>query len=150
MVLLTFLLLIFFLIFVEVLLPYLLVFYTLLIVYKHEAETLLNILQFESDLLLDDEMILQERDDIYTERDRLLKERGSLQERIDLANSLEVDAAKIAHTCEVVRNNLGSLTIEDKRLALEALDIKVLLDGHNVNIQGTVPIDSETFVTHPS
>ncbi len=40
----------------------------------------------------------------------------------------------------VVRQNLGELTFEDKRLALEALSIKVWVDGDNREIEGAIPI----------
>jgi len=32
-------------------------------------------------------------------------------------------------------------TFEDKQLALEALNIKVYIDGDNIDIQGAIPVD---------
>ncbi len=46
----------------------------------------------------------------------------------------------IERFCAVVRQNLGELTFEDKRLALEALSIKVWVDGDNLEIEGAIPI----------
>jgi hypothetical protein len=37
-------------------------------------------------------------------------------------------------------HNLGNLSFEEKRLFLEALKIKVLIDGDNVAIQGSIPV----------
>ena len=46
----------------------------------------------------------------------------------------------IERFCELVRHNLGDSTFEDKRLALEALQIKVWVNGNNVNIEGVIPV----------
>ncbi len=46
----------------------------------------------------------------------------------------------IERFCEVVRQNLGEFTFEDKRLALEALSIKVWVEGNNLEIEGAIPI----------
>ena len=46
----------------------------------------------------------------------------------------------IERFCELVRQNLGDFTFDDKRLALEALQIKVIVDGDSVNIEGAIPV----------
>ncbi len=46
----------------------------------------------------------------------------------------------IERFCEMVRQNLGECTFENKRLALEALSIKVWVDGNNLEIEGAIPI----------
>jgi len=43
----------------------------------------------------------------------------------------------------VVRQNLGEFTFEDKRLALEALSIKVWVDGNNLEVEGAIPITED-------
>ncbi|MFC2068246.1 hypothetical protein ACFLTP_04490 [Chloroflexota bacterium] len=45
--------------------------------------------------------------------------------------------------CELARQNLDRLTYEDKRLALEALAIKVWIEGDAVTVGGTIPILKE-------
>ena len=59
---------------------------------------------------------------------------------MEQAKQAEVDVEAIERFCELVRQNLGDFTFEDKRLALEALQIKVLVDGNNINIEGAIPI----------
>ena len=43
----------------------------------------------------------------------------------------------------MVRQNLGEFTFEDKRLALEALSIKVWVDGNNLEVEGAIPITED-------
>ena len=45
-----------------------------------------------------------------------------------------------------VHQNLDQCTYKTKRLALEALDIKVTVTDERVDIQGVVPIDLVTIV----
>jgi len=46
-----------------------------------------------------------------------------------------------------VRQNLNNATIQDKRLALEALDIRVTASTQSVDIKGIIPVE---FPTLPS
>ena len=46
----------------------------------------------------------------------------------------------IERFCELVRQNLGDFTFEDKRLALEALQVEVRIDSKKVTIKGAVPV----------
>ena len=46
--------------------------------------------------------------------------------------------------CATVRQNLEQFTIADKRLALDALDIKVVTTPDRVEVQGVIPIDLVT------
>jgi hypothetical protein len=41
----------------------------------------------------------------------------------------------------LVRTNLKNLSFEGKRLALEALDIKVRIDGDDILVEGVIPLD---------
>ena len=41
----------------------------------------------------------------------------------------------------MVKNNLNNFTFKDKCLTMEALDIKVYIDGDNIDIQGAIPLD---------
>ena len=41
----------------------------------------------------------------------------------------------------MVSGNISRFTFEDKQLALEALYIKVYIDGDNIDIQGAIPVD---------
>ena len=66
-----------------------------------------------------------------------------LETRIEQAKQTEVNMESIERFCELVRHDLGDFTFEDKRLALEGLQIKVWIDGSNVNIEGALPVGEE-------
>jgi hypothetical protein len=55
----------------------------------------------------------------------------------------------IKTACAVVQQNIRSLSLEDKRLAMEALQVKVWIDGNNVAIEGVIPIPEPTIVSGP-
>jgi len=70
----------------------------------------------------------------------LQSQKAHLESR--LASSLEFEAHKeeILAACQVVRDNLKILSFEEKRQALEALSIKVKIDGDEVLIEGIIPV----------
>ncbi|MFP3976012.1 MAG: recombinase family protein [Chloroflexota bacterium] len=70
------------------------------------------------------------------------EEKAKLEKRIDESQQLQLDAQSVREACRLVKQNLGNLTFEDKRLALEALQVKVWIDGSNVTIQGAIPIEN--------
>jgi hypothetical protein len=39
-----------------------------------------------------------------------------------------------------VRRNLKDLTMEDKRQAMEALQVKVWIDGNTIEAEGSIPL----------
>ncbi|MEE9399460.1 MAG: hypothetical protein V3V23_04250, partial [Dehalococcoidales bacterium] len=54
---------------------------------------------------------------------------------------------KLNEFCQRVRQNLDNATIQDKRLALEALDIRVTASTQSIDIKGILPVE---FPTLPS
>jgi len=70
----------------------------------------------------------------------LENEKGELQRRLTASRELSVDMKAIEDVCEVLTKNLGSLGIEEKRLALEALQARVSVDGSHVSLEGAIPI----------
>ena len=61
--------------------------------------------------------------------------------RIETSKTLVVDVQRINDYFNKVRGNISDFTFEDKQLALEALNIKVHIDGDDIEIQGVVPVD---------
>jgi hypothetical protein len=49
-----------------------------------------------------------------------------------------------------MRQKLTTLDYDTKRLALDMLNIKVWLDGHDIEITGTLPIVEDAIVTTQS
>jgi hypothetical protein len=54
---------------------------------------------------------------------------------------------KLEHFVELIRERLSALDFETKRVALEMLDIKVWIDGDNVEVTGVVPIFDYVIAT---
>ena len=54
---------------------------------------------------------------------------------------MDMDNIKLA--CEIVSQKLGSLTYEDKRLALKALDIKVWIKHYELTMEGSIPMSED-------
>ncbi len=87
-----------------------------------------------------EETVVAENKRINGQRDLLKQRKSELDARLEQARETEVNMESIERFCEVVRQNLGEFTFEDKRLALEALSIKVWVDGNNLEIEGAIPI----------
>ncbi len=45
--------------------------------------------------------------------------------------------------CEMVSRNLGNLTYDDKRLEIEALDIKVWIKRDELIMEGSIPMPDD-------
>ena len=72
---------------------------------------------------------------------------GELERRIEASKQAEVDIDSIKRCCELVRSNLADFTFENKRLALQALNIKVCIDGENIAIEGAVPMGEDAIAS---
>ncbi len=64
-----------------------------------------------------------------------------LQERIQANENFTLDADNLKEACYIVASNLKSLSFEEKRLALQALQVKVSIDGDSINLQGAIPLE---------
>ncbi|MCL0102907.1 recombinase family protein [Dehalococcoidia bacterium] len=70
----------------------------------------------------------------------LEKEKVELKNRIEGNEQFEFDIDNLKKACELVVSNLKGLGFEEKRLTLQALQIRVLVDGDCITIQGAVPL----------
>jgi site-specific DNA recombinase len=89
----------------------------------------------------DDDTLRKEKQAIDAERKRLVDEKLQLERRIEVQNQCTAGIDGVERFCELVRTNIKQFTFQDKRLALEALQIKVWVDGDKVTIEGAVPVD---------
>jgi len=87
-------------------------------------------------------------DYVLDEVNRLKTERHSDQEELlqikETKSKLShiVDAEiKLKEICQRVSQNLDNTTIQDKRLALDALDIRIIASPQQIDIKGIIPID---------
>jgi hypothetical protein len=81
---------------------------------------------------------------LQAEQDKVKEEIAGLEKRIEEAEQLELNEAGIKYFCELARQNIENFTFDEKRLALEALQAKVCIDGRSITIEGLIPVlDSE-------
>jgi site-specific DNA recombinase len=86
---------------------------------------------------------------LKTELGKIERERGELQaavadleKRLSLHQQVTDQLAAIPAYCARVQENLGTLSFDEKRLALEALDIKVTVNGRDWKIDASIPLPS--------
>ncbi len=94
-----------------------------------------------------EETVVAENKRINEGRAILEQRESELETRIEQAKQTEVNMESIERFCELVRQNLGDFTFDDKRLALEALSIKVWVDANEINIEGAIPIAGDDIVS---
>ncbi len=70
----------------------------------------------------------------------LEEEKLRLEKRIEVCGQFKLDFRDIRRACNIVKRNLRGITFEDKRLALEALQVKVWVDGTAIAIEGAIPM----------
>jgi len=94
-----------------------------------------------------EETVVAENKRINEQRDTLNERKVELETRVEQARQTEVNFESIERFCELVRQNLGDFTFDDKRLALEALSIKVWVNGNEINIEGAIPVAGDDIVS---
>lgn len=72
----------------------------------------------------------------------LQENKAKLQSQIEASKHFLLDVDNVKAACELVNKNLKTLSFEEKRSVLEALAVKVWVDGQFVTIEGAIPIVS--------
>ena len=85
-------------------------------------------------------MVEAENAKINLERKGLKQRRAEVRARIEQAKQAEVGLENIEQALITIRGNLSNLSFESKRLALEALSIRVNLGKDTIAIEGAIPI----------
>ena len=62
----------------------------------------------------------------------------------------EIDTERIKEVCQLFSANLKGLTYEEKRFALEALQIRVLVDGEALKLEGVISTVNQPIVSSAS
>jgi len=76
---------------------------------------------------------------VTKEIQELEREHSNLEVQLEQSSQLDLDIENLRSACELVKNNLKSLSFEEKRFALRALKVRVLIDGDTVSMQGWIP-----------
>ncbi len=78
---------------------------------------------------------------IEQEVQRLETEVGNLEHHIELSREYQFDVSRLKEACALVARNAGNLSFEEKRLALQALDVSVIVDKDKVTLCGALPAE---------
>jgi site-specific DNA recombinase len=89
---------------------------------------------------IDDEYIERELQRLARERDRLTSEKKALEERLAERAVTPDDIQAVREFCQRVAQNLGSLSLEEKRLALEALQVSITVEPDKLVLDGALPL----------
>lgn len=73
-----------------------------------------------------------------------------LEKRIKEREQAHVSVEGLKQACELIGKNLRNASFEDKRLALQALRIKVWIDDASVSIEGAISIPESQVAPTPS
>ncbi|MFC1874100.1 recombinase family protein [Chloroflexota bacterium] len=87
----------------------------------------------------DQDKFTAEVKDVMDRLENLERHRTELGNRIEASHQEELDMEGIKEFCELASNNLAGFTYEDKRLALEALRIKVWVSDNHIRLEGAIP-----------
>ncbi len=79
-----------------------------------------------------------------------LAQKTELEAQIKAGQEATITLPKLEHVVEMMRVKLATLDFETRKLALDMLNIKVWLDGHDVEITGILPITDDVIVTMQS
>lgn len=85
-----------------------------------------------------EEQTKEQNKELAARKDELLQKRNNLEQKITIARDCQSDIEGIQQFCVLLNQKIKLHTYEDKRLALKALDIKVWIDGDNVDITGAL------------
>jgi len=96
---------------------------------------------------LEEELVRKEKAMLDKERNAPEEEKAKLERRVERATEFALNVEGIQKFCELVRRNLSDFGFEDKRLTLEALQLKVYVDGDSLSIEGAIPIIKDDVVS---
>jgi regulator of replication initiation timing len=89
---------------------------------------------------IDDSYIESELQRLAKERESLTLERKGLEERLGEKPITPDDLQAVKEYCKQVAQNLGSLSFEEKRLALEVLQVKLTVEKDRLVLDGALPL----------
>ncbi len=113
---------------------------------KHDQEQLLQwaLKGFPED------QVIQENKKINDMRRSLQVRKLELEMQIKASQEAVISLPKLECFVELIRQKLTTLDFETKRQVLDMLGIKVWMDGENIEITGTIPVEDSDVVTTSS
>lgn len=97
-----------------------------------------------------EQTVVAENKRINEKKTSLELQKAELGTQIKASREAAVSLPKLERFVELMQQKLSTQDYETKRLALEMLNIKVWIDGHNVEITGVLPVTDDAIVTMQS
>ncbi len=112
--------------------------------YEKQERNLISLLRHSQ---VTQDFVLDEVNRLRKERQNDEEELRQMQETKAKISNIEDAEIKLNEFCQRVRKNLDNATIQDKRLALDALDIRITASKQKIDIKGVIPIEMTTSST---
>jgi len=96
------------------------------------------------------EKFLEKFNRFEAQKEDVKKDITELERHIGEARQAEIDEVNIERVLTLVRQNLRGFDFESKRLALEALQIRVKVDGNKISLEGLLPVLEGELLTQQS
>lgn len=91
-----------------------------------------------------EDIVMKENEKINRQRTELYRAIQETQKKLEQAKESHIDLEKVEDFCKIASQTLADFGYAEKKLALEALKIKVLIDGNNPpRLEGILPVPSE-------
>lgn len=94
-----------------------------------------------------EEMVVLRNKKLNGARENLKAQKAELEQKIRASEEAAITLPRLERVVEVIKRQLSNLDFETKRMAIEMLDIKVWIDGCNVEVTGVIPISDSVIVT---
>ena len=111
-----------------------------------DIERKLKYLDDEQEKLLDqslrgfpEDIIIKENGKINKSRENLGARKSELENKVLQAKTTMTNMDSIEAFCKLARKNIDNFTFEDKRLALRALQVKVVADREEIALEVAIP-----------
>ena len=88
----------------------------------------------------DEETFRQNIQRLEADIEELRQEKRQLEQRMKAGSQFSASLDDIEKACAVIRQNAKNLSFKNKRVVLEALQLKAWVDGHDIAIEGAIPL----------
>ncbi|MFC1972329.1 recombinase family protein [Chloroflexota bacterium] len=97
-----------------------------------------------------EETVVTENNKLNARRESLKAQKTQLEAQIKVSEEAVISLPKLEQFVQFMRERISLLDFEAKRMALDMLNVKVWLDGQNVEITGTIPVSDGVIATTSS
>jgi predicted RNase H-like nuclease (RuvC/YqgF family) len=94
-----------------------------------------------------EETVETENQRLNDQREGLRKQKADLEQRLKKCQEAVFNRPNTERFISLLRQKIVELDYTGKRLALQALNIKVWVDGNNIEITGSIPVEQVVAVS---